>query len=92
MQLASRRLPIPLRSEVDDDIARGDDRIIPGRRNSRVGVAVERRGVERAIVGDFGTHLDLRRQPVLPAQRDVEIARGSPGPLSLHVVVPFGAN
>jgi hypothetical protein len=75
--------------EVDDQVGRADHRVTPVGSDAGVGVAVEGRRIERLVVRDLRTHLDLRRQPVLPAPRNVDIARLGAGPLAFHVVVPF---
>ena len=89
--LASLGVGHPRRSEVDDHIGGADNRVVTGRSNSRIGVAVERRRVQRLVVSDFRTELDLRRKPVLPASRDVYVAGGDAGTLAVMVVEPLGA-
>jgi len=80
-----------LRSEVDDEITGRDDRPISGRCYSGVGVTIERIRINRAIIADLRTNLDLRREPVLPAQSRIGITSLDAGALSLHVVEKFGA-
>src|ERR1700736_6218998 len=43
------------------------------------------------IVGDLWTQLDLRREPMLPADTEIDIARLHAGPLPFHVVIKLGA-
>src|SRR5271154_6326836 len=80
-----------LRSEVPDDVGSGDERPILVRSDSFGGIAVEGRVVERTVVSNFRTNLDLGREPVLPAQRRVSIGVRDSGPLSVWVVEVFGA-
>src|SRR5579859_4952182 len=63
-RLASLPRDTPL--EVDDQVGSADHRVAPGGSDAGVGIAVEGRRVERPVVGDLRTHLDLRREPVLP--------------------------
>ena len=84
-------LPRPISSEVNDEVGGANDGIAPVGSYSRIDVAIERRGVERTIVGDLGTDLDLRREPVLPAERDIGISSRDAGALSLRIVEIFGA-
>src|SRR6202162_5382915 len=55
------------------------------------GAIVEGRGIGRLLVADLGADLDLRADPVLPAGRDVDVARGVARALALHVIVELGA-
>src|SRR5579885_1227754 len=55
-------------SEVDDDVRRSDEGGILVRSDAEVRVAVEGRRIQRSVEGEFGPDLDLRREPVLPAQ------------------------
>src|SRR6202021_3090018 len=55
------------------------------------GAIVESRGVGRPVVADLGADLDLRADPMLPAGRDVDVARGIARSLALHVIVELGA-
>jgi hypothetical protein len=52
---------------VDDHVGGADDFIAPLLSESRNGSAVERSCVERFVVRNFWTHLDLRREQMLPA-------------------------
>jgi hypothetical protein len=74
---------------MNDQVGGADHRIVSVRSNTGVHIAIEGVCIERAIVGDFRTHLDLRRKPVLPAARNIHIARLNTGALALHVVIPF---
>jgi hypothetical protein len=58
---------------MEDEVAGCDHGPVSRRRYSRIGIAVERIGIDRAIISDFGTNLDLRREPMLPGQCDVSI-------------------
>jgi hypothetical protein len=75
---------------VEDEVGGSDHCPISRRRYSRIGVAVERICVKRAIISYFGTKLDLRREPVLPAQRYIGVIGHDSGPLSLGVHKKFG--
>src|SRR6202047_1087872 len=55
------------------------------------GAIVEGRDIGRPVVADLGSDLDLRADPMLPAGRDVEVARGVARALALHVIVELGA-
>ncbi len=88
------------RSEVPDQVHRRD----PGKisvwsdcrhpagcgRRARIGIAVERVGVDGVIVDHLRTNLDLRREPMLPADAEVGIARLHARALALQVVIEFG--
>jgi hypothetical protein len=78
-------------SEVDDQIARGDYCPVPRWRYSRVHIPVECIGIQRAIVRNLGTHFNLRRKPMLPAQRRINVVGDNAGPLSLRVHEKFGS-
>ena len=103
-ETASRRPRLPYRqpcpkveeseveeSEVEDKVARCDDRPIPGWGYSRVSIPVKRIGIDRTVVADLRTNFDLRRVPMLPAQRRIDVLRLNAGAVPLHVVVIFGA-
>jgi hypothetical protein len=68
------------RSEVPDHVHRTDQGIISGGENRGpkgsqcVGIAVEGIRVERPVVADFRSELDLRREPVLQPEAELEIA------------------
>jgi hypothetical protein len=70
------------RSEVPDQVRRCDDFPVLGgsydpasySRRRGIEVAVEGIRVERMIVGYFRANLDLRREPVLPADREIGVA------------------
>src|ERR1700730_6053504 len=55
------------------------------------GAIVEGRDIERPVIADLGADLDLRAAPMLPAGRDVDVARGIARALALHVIVELGA-
>src|ERR1700731_3428598 len=55
------------------------------------GAIVEGRDIERPVVADVGADLDLWADPMLPAGRDVDVARGIARALALHVIVELGA-
>src|SRR5215472_6448230 len=78
-------LPRPVvPSEMPNDVG--------GEEGERVAPAVvERLGVERVVPGDLGTKRHARREPVLPADRVLEVARLKPGALAVHVVEVLGA-
>src|ERR1700738_2243377 len=52
---------------------------------------VEGRDIERPVIADLGADLELRANPMLPAGRDVDVARGIARALALHVIVELGA-
>src|ERR1700730_4523226 len=79
------------RSEVPDDVRRTDPGERLGGSDEPVGVAVEGRRVERAVIGDLRTDLDLRREPVLPAEPGFDIAGLGAGALAFHVIVELAA-
>ena len=81
-----------LGSEVNDQIGGADERIVPVRRNAGSGITVERRRIERSVVGDFRTDLDLRREPMLPAKGHVGVAGGDAGALAVVIVEPLCAD
>src|SRR5262249_49244398 len=83
-------MPFTLGSEVDDQVARGDNCPVPGRRYSGIGIAVECIGVQRAIVSNFGTYFNLWREPMLPGQRGVNVVGYNTGPLPLRIHEKFG--
>src|SRR5580698_7733228 len=62
--------------EVPDDVCGTNDGILAGGSDRRdcIEVAVEGRRVDRVVISYLGTELDLRRQPVLPADAKVHIA------------------
>src|ERR1700736_2481117 len=55
------------------------------------GAIVEGRDIGRPVVADLGADLDLRADPMLPAGRYVDVARGITRALALHVIVELGA-
>src|ERR1700730_8691614 len=55
------------------------------------GAIVEGRDIGRPVVSDLGADLDLWADPMLPASRHVDVARGIAGALALHVIVELGA-
>src|ERR1700722_11326891 len=59
---------------------------------SSSGAIVEGRDIGRPVVADLGADLDLRADPMLPAHRRVDVARGIARALALHVIVEFGAH
>src|SRR3984885_15969338 len=56
------------------------------------GAIVEGRDIGRPVVADLGADLDLWADPMLPAGRDVDVARGIARALALHVIVELGAH
>ena len=86
-------------SEVPDQVHRADpgkipvrgDCAAPSRCRCCIGIAVEGVGVEGVIVNHFGTNLDLWREPMLPANTEVDITRLHARALALHVVIEFRA-
>src|SRR5271154_3189917 len=80
-----------LRLEMPDQIGSSDECPVLVRSDSLGGIAVEGRVVERTVVSNFGTNLDLRREPVLPAQRRVSIGVRDSGALSVRIIEVFGA-
>src|ERR1035438_5906729 len=56
------------------------------------GTIIEGRDIGRPVVADLGADLDLRADPMLPAGRNVDIARGIARALALHVIVELGAH
>src|ERR1700722_1953600 len=56
------------------------------------GAIVEGRDIGRPVVADLGTDLDLWADPMLPAGRDVDVARGIARALALHVIVELDAH
>jgi hypothetical protein len=53
-------------------------------------IAVESICIQRAIVGNFGTHFDLSREPVLPSQCAINVVGDDPSPLPLDPRHPWG--
>src|ERR1700759_505869 len=80
-----------LTSEVNDDVCRADEGVVAVSRDAEVGVAVERERIQRLVVGKLRPDLDLRREPMLPADAGLEIRRLGAGALTLHVVVPLNS-
>jgi hypothetical protein len=79
-------------SEVPNEIAGRDHCPVPRWRYSRVGIAVKCVIIPGAIVGNLGTKLDLRREPMLPTQRKVGVVAWYTGALTLRIHEKFGAN
>src|ERR1700722_12718089 len=52
---------------------------------------VEGRDIGRPVVANLGADIDLRADPMLPAGRDVDVARGVARALALYVIVELGA-
>src|SRR5579863_3335281 len=75
-----------LTSEVNDDVSRSNEGVVAGGRDAHVGVAVEGERIERLVVGKFRPDLDLRREPVLPADAGFDVPRPGAGSLTLYVV------
>src|ERR1700730_6804274 len=87
-------VPDSLWSEVPNHVCREQPHVVfVGRdwHRRRIEVAVECRCIVGLVVGHFGTHLDLRREPVLPAETNVGIAGSRSCALALLVVVILGA-
>jgi hypothetical protein len=84
---------MPQRSVVPDQVSRHDQGVALVRQNDghRVGVAVEGRRVERAVIIHFRANFDLRRKPVLPADTEIYVAGFRAGPLPLHTIKEFGS-
>ena len=76
---------------MDDDVSRTDDGGLLVRSDAEVRIAVERRGIQSTIDRHFRTHLDLRREPVLPAETGLDVTGLYTGALSLLVVEPLQA-
>ena len=55
------------------------------------GAIVEGRDIGRPVVADLGADLDLWTDPVLPAGRDVDVARSVARALALQVIIELGA-
>src|SRR6202035_3674017 len=55
------------------------------------GSIVEGRDIGRPVVADLGADLDLRADPMLPAGRDVDVARGVARSLAINIIVELGA-
>src|SRR6202050_3659264 len=55
------------------------------------GAIVEGRDIGRPVVADLGADLDLWADPMLPAARDVDVARSVAGALALHIIVELSA-
>src|ERR1700730_100878 len=82
------------RSEMPDYVSGEQPHVIFVRRDRyrrRIEVAVEGRRVVGLVVGHFRTHLDLRREPMLPAEPNLGVAGCHAGALPLLVVIIFGA-
>src|ERR1700733_6165081 len=80
-------VPIPvarLLSEVPDYVSAEEP-------EASSGAIVEGCGIGRSVVANLGPNLDLRANPMLPAGRDVDVARGVARALALHVIVELGA-
>jgi hypothetical protein len=75
-------------SEMNNEIGRGDDCPALVGSNPRVDIPVERRFVERPIVGNLRTDLDPRTEPVLPDER---IPSRDADALPLRIVEILGA-
>src|SRR5579862_6000297 len=56
------------------------------------GAIIEGRDIESPVVADLGADLDLWADPMLPAGRDVDVARRVARALALHVIVKLGAH
>ena len=69
-------------SEVPDKVAGPDHSIV-------LGAAVEGVRAVRTIVADFGTRLELGRQPMLPADRELIVGRRRARALALRIVIEF---
>src|SRR6516225_5640842 len=59
--------------------------------NTEIRIAVERRRIKRTVEAKFGPDLDLRREPMLPADTGLNVAALGAGTLTLHVVVELEA-
>jgi hypothetical protein len=60
-----------IQSEMPDDVGRTDHRPVLGGSDPSIGIAIEsRRIIQSLIVGHFWPDLDLRREPVLPAETE----------------------
>src|SRR5271165_711634 len=62
--------------EVDDYVRSKFHHLVFVAGDAHHGVAVEGLAIERMPIREFRADLDLRRKPVLPAQRGVGISRG----------------
>jgi hypothetical protein len=78
-------------SKMYDQIAGRNNCPVPRRRYSCIDIPVEGIGIQRAIVGNLGTHFDLWREPVLPSQCGINVVGDDPSPLPLRVHEEFGA-
>src|SRR5580698_5296665 len=56
-----------------DDVTRENRLVRLVRRNASVRVSVERLAVQRMVRSDFRPYFELRREPVLPTNREVHI-------------------
>jgi hypothetical protein len=72
------------RLEVPDNVPRDD-------RDGMFVAVVEGRCIQRMVPGNFGTDLNLRREPMLPAKRPVIIGRRKAGAPAVDVVKEFSA-
>ena len=90
---AVRRALLQMALEVDDYVGSELNHLFFVARDAELGIAIEGGRAEGRPIGDFGAEPDLRRQPMLPANRGIEILRGTASARapSIGIVVPFQA-
>ena len=74
---------------MDDDVRRSDESGVFVPRNAEVKVPIECWRVERPVEGDLRPNLDLRREPVLPADTSFDVVGLCAGALALDIIEPL---
>ena len=75
--------PAALYLEMPDHVGGPDNSVI-------FGAGVKGVSAVRPVIAEFRADLDLRRQPVLPANGEIVVRRRGAGALSLRIVIDFG--